>query len=282
MELSEIQHKEPPANKAKAQKRAKALAVYLKEKIGGNWKASIGMHRDEWRSWALCGTMKVFSIGLDDEPESPFIYELYGCVIKIRKGGHIPWEARSEEDPTIVVNRALGYLKYDAELSAKLLQVNLSSIGQEYKTELKYKPITSEAQYKEYCRVSEKLDSLPECEETEAELEVLWLLINQWAEKQDTLGEVDPVRMLKSIMVEWAYKVGDIAKIMGVSAKTASDILSYKKGFPKKAMLKLASRFKLQQDAFNEPYVLKNHPLNKTLKNDHAAVMNTVKKLAAK
>lgn len=129
MELSEIQYKEPPANKAEAQKRAKALAAYLKEKIGGNWRASIGTHKNEWRSWALCGTMKVFSERFDEEPESPIIYELYGCNLKEKIGGHVHWQQSCEEDPVTVVKWAIQYLHYDAKRSAKQLKKNLIALG---------------------------------------------------------------------------------------------------------------------------------------------------------
>ena len=131
MELSEIQYKEPPRNKAEAQKRAKALAAYLKVKIGGNWKPSIGQHKDEWRSWALCGTMKVFSEGLDEEPESPLMMELYGCNIREKSGRHVNvyWQMSCEDDPVTVVNFAIQYLRYDAKRTAKQLKKNLAALG---------------------------------------------------------------------------------------------------------------------------------------------------------
>ena len=80
--------------------------------------------------------------------------------------------------------------------------------------------------------------------------------MRKWDEGHSTLGETDPVEMLKFLMDENKLKAKDVAGLLGVNKSTVSEILHYRKGFSKEIIRKLAERFKVRQDAFNRPYKL--------------------------
>lgn len=122
---------------------------------------------------------------------------------------------------------------------------------------LKYKIVKNAGQYEEYCNLLETLVDQPESEEHEEEIELLTLLIEKWDEEHSTLKENDPVELLKFLMAENQLKPKDLSELLGVGKSVVSEILSYKKGFSKEVIRKLADRFKLKQDAFNRLYALK-------------------------
>lgn len=122
---------------------------------------------------------------------------------------------------------------------------------------LKYKIVKNAGQYEEYCNLLEILVDQPESEKHEEEIELLTLLIEKWDEEHSTLKESDPVELLKFLMIENQLKSKDLSELLGVGKSVVSEILSYKKGFSKEIIRKLADRFKLKQDAFNRPYALK-------------------------
>jgi HTH-type transcriptional regulator/antitoxin HigA len=122
--------------------------------------------------------------------------------------------------------------------------------------QLKYKVIKSKEQYMEYC---DKLMNLLELKGNEDEIDLLTVLIDKYDEEQDSFKNVnvDPVQLLKALMTEHQLQAKDLTEILGVSKGLISDILNYKKGFSKEVIRKLAERFKLSQEAFNQPYKLK-------------------------
>ena len=143
---------------------------------------------------------------------------------------------------------------------------------------LKYKVISSDKQYFQYCKTLETLISLStKNKEIKDEIALLTLLIEKWDEEHNTFEEVDPIRLLRSLMDDHKMKAKDIATLLEVSKGYVSDILNYKKGLSKEVIRKLATRFKLSQEVFNRPYKLVS-PLNAHLKN--ASVMNTKKKFS--
>jgi HTH-type transcriptional regulator/antitoxin HigA len=143
---------------------------------------------------------------------------------------------------------------------------------------LKYMIIRSKQQYNKYCKMLEiLLDSGSKNKIIQEEIDLLTLLIEKWDEEHSTLKEVDPIRLLHSLMADHGLKAKDVADWLGMSKGYVSDILHYKKGLSKEVIRKLAERFKLSQSAFNRPYKLKS-PVNARLK--HASVMNTKKDLA--
>ena len=119
---------------------------------------------------------------------------------------------------------------------------------------LKYKIIKSEMQYNQYCKQLEQLlDSGQKAKSINEEIELLTFLI----EEHNTLEEVDPIRLLHSLMVDHKMKAKDLVELLGISKGYVSDILNYRKGLSKEVIRKLAERFKLRQEAFNRPYQLK-------------------------
>jgi HTH-type transcriptional regulator/antitoxin HigA len=143
---------------------------------------------------------------------------------------------------------------------------------------LKYTVIRSRQQYNKYCKMLEILvDSHSKNKLIQDEIDLLTLLIEKWDEEHSTLKEIDPIRLLHSLMADHGIKAKDLADWLNMSKGYVSDILHYKKGLSKEVIRKLAERFKLNQDAFNRPYKLKS-PVNTRLKN--ASVMNTTKDLA--
>lgn len=143
---------------------------------------------------------------------------------------------------------------------------------------LKYKVIRSKQQYAKYCKMLEiLLDSGSKSKVIADEIDLLTLLIEKWDEEHGTLQDVDPIRLLHSLMTDDKLKAKDLAELLGMSKGYISDILHYKKGLSKEVIRKLSERFKVSQAAFNRPYKLKS-PANVHLR--HASVMNTTKDLA--
>ncbi|HZE83549.1 MAG TPA: transcriptional regulator [Puia sp.] len=122
---------------------------------------------------------------------------------------------------------------------------------------LKYKIIKSEAQYDNYCmKLEELLDSGSKGKSANDEIELLTLLIEKWDEEHNSFDTADPVEILKSLMKDHKMKSVHLATLLSVSEGLVSDMLNYKKGLSKETIRILATRFKLNQEAFNRPYKL--------------------------
>lgn len=143
---------------------------------------------------------------------------------------------------------------------------------------LKYKVITSKTQYKEYSNVLEEL-IFSGCKDrnTKDEIALLTLLIEKWDAEHNSFDELDPIKLLQSLIEEHNLKPKDLVDLLDISKGYVSDILHYKKGLSKEVIRKLSDRFKVSQEAFNRPYKLVV-PQNSHFRN--ASVMNTKKKLA--
>tara|TARA_R110002124_G_scaffold287021_3_gene469792 strand:+ start:16171 stop:16611 length:441 start_codon:yes stop_codon:yes gene_type:complete len=137
---------------------------------------------------------------------------------------------------------------------------NLNATGMET---LKYKIIKSVEQYNDYCDVLENL-VVEEDTKTLDEIELLTLLIEKWDKENNTFNEVDPIVLLKTLMVDHNLKAKDLVNILELSKGTISKILNYQKGLSKDTIRKLSSYFKVSQEAFNRPYKLISEK-NKTL-----------------
>ena len=144
---------------------------------------------------------------------------------------------------------------------------------------LKYKVIKAEQQYLDYCnRLEELVMQESKGSEVEEEIDLLMLLVEKWDEEHDTLGKSDPVEALKYLMAEHKLKSKDLAELLGISKGFVSEMLSYKKGFSKENIGKLAKHFKVKQELFNRQYKLIS-PANSNLKN--GGVMSKLKQLPA-
>ena len=122
---------------------------------------------------------------------------------------------------------------------------------------LKYKVITSIAQYKKYCNTLEELVfSGAKNKNTKDEIALLTLLIEKWDADHLSTTDLDPIQLLQSFMDEHEMKAKDLVDLLEVSKGYVSDILHYKKGLSKDVIRKLATHFKVSQEAFNRPYAL--------------------------
>jgi HTH-type transcriptional regulator / antitoxin HigA len=140
---------------------------------------------------------------------------------------------------------------------------------------LKYTIIKTEEQYKSYC---DKLEMLI-CEENQTiqdEIDLLTLLIEKWDKEHNSLMDLNPVELLKSLMADHELKSKDLVNILGLSKGTVSKILNYQKGLSKETIRKLSDYFKLSQESFNRPYKLVNE-VNRHFRN--ASLMNTKKNM---
>lgn len=89
------------------------------------------------------------------------------------------------------------------------------------------------------------------------EIELLTFLIEKWDAEHNTFDEVDPVRLLHSLMEDHQMRAKYLVELLGISKGFVSDILHYRKGLSKEVIRKLAEGFKVRQEAFNRPYPLK-------------------------
>jgi len=123
---------------------------------------------------------------------------------------------------------------------------------------LKYTVIKSEEQYDKYCKQIEKLlDSGIENKAANEAIELLTMLIEKWDDAHNIFKEVDPIELLHSLLDDHKLKAKDLAELLGISKGLVSNILNYKKGLSKESIRILANHFKVTQEAFNRPYILK-------------------------
>lgn len=141
---------------------------------------------------------------------------------------------------------------------------------------LKYTIIKKRDQYERYCEILEGLISIDD-NQYENEIELLTLLIEKWDDEHNTILDLDPVALLKSLMQEHKLRSKDLVSILDLSKSTVSKILNYQKGLSKVTIRKLSDYFNVSQEAFNRPYNLVND-VNRHFKN--ARLMNTKKENA--
>jgi HTH-type transcriptional regulator/antitoxin HigA len=122
---------------------------------------------------------------------------------------------------------------------------------------LKYKVIKTKTQYAEYTKILEKLVfSRTKDRTVKDEIDLLTVLIEKWDADHNSFGDLDPIQLLLSLMVDHTMKAKDLVELLGISKGYVSDILNYKKGLSKDIIRKLAAHFKISQEAFNRPYDL--------------------------
>ena len=142
---------------------------------------------------------------------------------------------------------------------------------------LKYKVIKTKNQYRVYCILLEDLiDKKSKSKEQKDEIELLTLLIENWDKENNTFNDLDPIELLSYLMSERGLKPIDLVPILGVNKSLISEVLNYKKGISKKMIRILSEYFKVSQEMFNRPYILKSNS-NSKLKN--ASVRNIEKEL---
>lgn len=140
---------------------------------------------------------------------------------------------------------------------------------------LKYTIVKTKQQYNEYCETLEDLVCADNSEKQD-EIELLTLLIEKWDKEHNSLMDLNPIELLKSLMIDNNLKSKDLVEILGLSKGTVSKILNYHKGLSKETIRRLADYFKLSQEAFNRPYRIVNE-VNRHFEN--ASLMNTKKNM---
>jgi len=93
---------------------------------------------------------------------------------------------------------------------------------------LEYTIIKNREQYDKYCDILENL-VLSENESVQDEIELLNLLIEKWDSENNSLMTLDPIELLKVLMIENNLKAKDLIKILHLSKGTVSKILNYQK-----------------------------------------------------
>ena len=122
---------------------------------------------------------------------------------------------------------------------------------------LKYKVIKTKSQYNQYCKALDTLIERENSRTIQDEIELLTLLIEKWDSEHNTFKDIDPIRLLTSLMADHHMKPKDLVDLLHVSKGYVSEILHYKKGLSKEVIRKLSDYFKVSQAAFNRPYTLK-------------------------
>ena len=67
---------------------------------------------------------------------------------------------------------------------------------------------------------------------------------------------LDPVKLLESLMKQKRLRSVDLAAQLGISKSHMSNILCYQRALSKEVIRKLAARFEVDQERFNRPYNL--------------------------
>lgn len=140
---------------------------------------------------------------------------------------------------------------------------------------LKFTIIKNKEQYDKYCDILENLIVLDD-KTAQDEIELLTLLIEKWDAEHNSFLDLNPIELLKALMLEHNLKGQDLVDILDLSKGTISKILNYHKGLSKNTIRKLSDYFKVSQDAFNRPYRLINE-VNRHFRN--ASLMNTKKNM---
>src|SRR5688572_7037132 len=119
------------------------------------------------------------------------------------------------------------------------------------------KVIKSLEQYHDYCNELERLAFIEETStEVEERIDLLTVLIEKWDKEHSTIQEINPVEMLKQLMEMNELSAIELSKATGIDKTVLSKVLNYKKGFSKDVIRILSNYFKVNQEAFNKPYLL--------------------------
>jgi len=122
---------------------------------------------------------------------------------------------------------------------------------------MKYKIISNDEQYNEYCEIHEKL-TFNDFEKHHDEIELIELLIDDYENRVlEPVKEMNPVELLSYIIEEEAISKSELANQLNVSKQLMSDILSYRRAISLNMVNRLSSRFKMRPQAFSRPYKLK-------------------------
>ena len=141
---------------------------------------------------------------------------------------------------------------------------------------MQYGIIKNKKQYKEYCDRVMELASKKHSKETETEMELIELLIDKWESDNLKKEDMNPIELLRNLMENHSMERTQLIDLLGISKGAVSKILNYKKGLSKVVIRKLSEYFKVSQEAFNRPYLIRSE-FNKGHRDEKT--MNVRKKL---
>ncbi len=128
---------------------------------------------------------------------------------------------------------------------------------------LKYKIIKTSNQYDQYCLILEGLTANNDATVID-DIELLTWLVEKWDLEHYTFEDLDPIEFILALMEQNGLRQKDLVDLLNLSKGTISKILNYRKGLSKASIRKLASHFKVTQEAFNRPYKLKEVGISET------------------
>ncbi len=126
-----------------------------------------------------------------------------------------------------------------------------NNISSKMETLIKYKRIHSDSQYESYIEIMESLDAENQLffnQNTEDEIELLQLLIQDYEEQQSPKQHLLGSDLLQHLMIENHVKASTICAELDINKSTLSEILSKKRTISKQIGLKLANHFKIRLD----------------------------------
>jgi len=117
-------------------------------------------------------------------------------------------------------------------------------------------PLETEQEYKEASSRLEEIYDVRKGSPHFKEMLLLAILINEYEKKHFTLGEVDPIEMIKIRMEDFGYKPSDLAKEYGDKG-TISKVLNYKQPLSLTMIRKFSKLLRIPADALTKEYKLR-------------------------
>jgi HTH-type transcriptional regulator/antitoxin HigA len=116
---------------------------------------------------------------------------------------------------------------------------------------MKYKVVKSKERYFEYCNILEGLATGEfRSLDTEDEIELLTLLIEDWDERRNHFQAVSSIELLRYLMAEHGIGTKELADIAGVGNRLILETLARKRSLPSGLIKILSKHFKLFPEAF--------------------------------
>src|SRR5258705_3779482 len=114
-------------------------------------------------------------------------------------------------------------------------------------------PIETEQEYKEASGRFEEIFDVKRDSPHFKEMLLLAILISEYEKKHFSLGEVDPIEMIKIRMEDFGYTASDLAKEYGDKG-TISKVLNYKQPLSLTMIRKFSKLLRIPADALTKEY----------------------------
>ncbi len=116
--------------------------------------------------------------------------------------------------------------------------------------------IETKAEYQKAIVRYELLREARKGSEEHKEKMLLVLLISQYEKKHFSLGEVDPIEMIKIRMEDFGYSASDLARVYGDKG-TVSKVLNYKQALSLSMIRKFSKLLRISTDSLTKEYKLR-------------------------